>query len=452
MKEMRILSPTAILGYGFPLGSFERGMARRPDAIGLDGGSSDPGPYYLGAGKPFVDREAVKRDLGIVIPAAKKAGVPVVIGTAGGSGARAHVDWCLKIIREIAREKRLRLRTAVIQAEVPRALVARALAAGRVRPLSFVPELTPETLRRAGSIVAQMGMEPLIAALEKGVDLVVAGRCYDPAVFAAPAVMNGFDPGLAVHLGKIVECAAIAATPGSGRDCVLGVLRKDAFTLEVLSDARRFTTASVAAHTMYEKSHPYLLPGPGGVLDLSEVSFRQAGESSVEVHGSRFVPGPASVKIEGAVRAGYRTFSICGIRDRVMLGQLDPIFEAVRAAVEDNFGRGDYRVNFRVYGRDAVMGALEPLRDRVGHEVGVVIDVVAPTQAQASTICGFARSTALHYGYPGRMATAGNLAFPFSPSDFEAGAVYEFGVYHVMEIDDPARLFPAKLLTIGGGR
>jgi len=451
-KEMRILSPTAILGYGFPPASFERGMARRPDAIGLDGGSSDPGPYYLGAGKPFVDREAVKRDLAIAIPAAKRAGIPVVIGTAGGSGARVHVDWCLRIIREIAREKRLKLRAAVIYADVPRPLVARALAAGKVKPLSFVPELTPETLRRTGRIVAQIGMEPLMAALRKGVDLVVAGRCYDPAVFAAPAVLAGFDPGLAVHLGKIVECAAIAATPGSGRDCVLGTLRKDCFTLETLSDARRFTTASVAAHTMYEKSHPFLLPGPGGVLDLSKVGFRQAGANSVEVRGSRFVPGPATVKLEGAVLTGYRTFSICGIRDRVMLGQLDPIFAAVRAAVEENFGRGDYRLAFRVYGRDAVMGALEPERDRVGHEVGVVIDAVAPTQAQAGTICGFARSTLLHYGYPGRVATAGNLAFPFSPSDFAAGAVYEFGIYHVMEVDDPAELFPAKHLTIGGGR
>jgi hypothetical protein len=281
---------------------------------------------------------------------------------------------------------------------------------------------------------------------------VVAGRCYDPALFAAPAILAGFDPGPALHLGKIVECAAIAADPGSGRDCVLGTLYQGGFTLETLSPERRFTTASVAAHTMYEKSHPYLLPGPGGVLDLSEVNFRQVKDAAVEVTGSRFVPGVPSVKLEGALVAGYRTFSLAGIRDQVMIRELDEILAAVRGAVESTFGSEPYQLRFRVYGRDGVMGPLEPEPGITGHEVGLVIDVVAATQALADTVCGFARSTALHYGYPGRMATAGNLAFPFSPSDYRGGAVYEFSVYHVMEVDDPVKLFPATYQTIGRGR
>ena len=63
MKELRILSPTAILGYGFPMESFEEGMKRKPHVIAVDAGSTDPGPYYLGAGKSFTDRNSVKRDL-----------------------------------------------------------------------------------------------------------------------------------------------------------------------------------------------------------------------------------------------------------------------------------------------------------------------------------------------------------------------------------------------------
>ena len=51
--EFKILSPTAILGYGFPEESFKRGMAEKPDLIAVDAGSTDPGPYYLGAGKAF---------------------------------------------------------------------------------------------------------------------------------------------------------------------------------------------------------------------------------------------------------------------------------------------------------------------------------------------------------------------------------------------------------------
>jgi hypothetical protein len=447
---MRILSPTAILGYGFPESSFEAGMAKRPDVIGVDAGSTDPGPYYLGEGKPFVERGAVARDLEILIPAAKRRGIPLIIGTAGGSGARVHVKHFLEIVEEIAHAGGLRLDVAAIHSDVSRSLVRRALAAGRISPLPFVPELTPDTLARTTRIVAQIGWEPFLEPLRRGVDLVVAGRCYDPALFAAPAILAGFAPALAVHLGKIVECAAIAADPGSGRDCVLGTLRKESFLLETLSGARRFTAASVAAHTMYEKSHPYLLPGPGGVLDLSGARFEELGEGRVQVSGSRFEPRSPTVKIEGALVVGYRAFSLSGIRDRVMIEQLDPILDAVRTAVETVFGGRDYSLKFRVYGRDGVMGPLEPVRAAEGHEVGLVIDAVAASQQLANEVCGFARSTALHYGYPGRIATAGNLAFPFSPSDYEAGPVYEFSVYHVMEIDDPATLFPAKYVTVGG--
>ena len=84
-NEIRVLSPTAILGYGFPEESFREGMRRKPDVIACDAGSTDPGPYYLGAGYSFTDRNAVKRDLSIMIPAALEAGIPVMIGTAGGS-------------------------------------------------------------------------------------------------------------------------------------------------------------------------------------------------------------------------------------------------------------------------------------------------------------------------------------------------------------------------------
>ena len=90
LEELRILSPTAILGYGFPRNSFEKGMAQKPHVIAVDAGSTDPGPYYLGSGHSFTDNQAVKRDLEIMLPAAKSAGIPVIIGSAGGAGGLWH--------------------------------------------------------------------------------------------------------------------------------------------------------------------------------------------------------------------------------------------------------------------------------------------------------------------------------------------------------------------------
>ena len=54
-KEMKILSCTGIVGYGFPEESFFAGVAQKPDLIACDAGSTDPGPYYLGAGIPFTN-------------------------------------------------------------------------------------------------------------------------------------------------------------------------------------------------------------------------------------------------------------------------------------------------------------------------------------------------------------------------------------------------------------
>ncbi len=446
-EEFRILSTTAILGYGFPMASFEAGMARKPHLIAVDAGSTDPGPYYLGAGVSFTDRGAVKRDLEIMLSAAVEHHIPVVIGTAGGSGGDKHLAWCLAIVEEIAREKNLHFPMAVIHAEIEKEAVRAALKAGRVSPLEPAPQLTEEALEETACIVGQMGIEPIIKALDGGAQVVLAGRAYDPACFAAAAVRAGYDQGLATHLGKILECASIAATPGSGSDCMFGYLGEGYFRLEPLNPIRKCTTLSVAAHTLYEKTNPYVLPGPGGSLDLRETRFEQETDAIARVSGSKFTPSPRyTVKLEGARRIGFRTVSIAGTRDPVMMQKIEEIIQGVRERVADNFrGAGfDYTLNFTLYGRDGVMGKLEPTPVIDGHELGIVIEAVADTQAHADTICAFARSTMLHYGYEGRRATAGNLAFPYSPSDFHAGEVFVFSIYHLLEVDDPCALFPIE--------
>ena len=453
-REFRVLSPTAILGYGFPEASFLRGMAEKPDLIAVDAGSTDPGPYYLGSGKSFTDRVGVKRDLRYMITHGVRGGIPVVIGTAGGSGAREHVAWCREIIEEIAREEGLSFTMGLVYADVPKEAVLQALDGGRITPLDDLPQLTREQVEGCPRIVAQMGTEPLAQVLAQGCQVVLAGRCYDPAVFAALPIMRGFDPALATHMGKILECAAIAADPGSGSDAVLGILTEDSFILQPLSPERRFTAQSTAAHTLYEKSDPSRLPGPGGVLDLAEVTFTERGDGTVEVKGTRFIPSnPYTVKLEGSLPVGYRTISIAGVHDPVMIEGMDAIVQQVQERVDLLLKKEAVKgqVFFHVYGKDGVMGGLEKgVLPFLPHELGIVIEVLADTQEQANTICSITRSTLLHYGYAGRISTAGNLAFPFSPSDIPMGQAFEFGMYHLMEVDDPAGLFVHESVQIGG--
>ncbi len=444
MKEMRILSPCGILGYGFPETSFRKGLERGPDVIAVDAGSTDAGPYKLGAGTGIVSEQATKRDLLPILAGGHEQRIPVIIGSAGGAGAKSHVDWSMDLIEEVVREKRLSLDAAVIYADIDRDYLHRRLDENKIEPLGPVPELTHATIDGAVRIVGQMGCEPIIDALDHGAELIVAGRAYDPAPFAALPIQGGFDPALAWHLGKILECGALCAEPGTTKDAILGYLREDHFLVEALDDSRKCQPTSVAAHTLYEKGHPYILQGPGIELDLSECAFEAHGENSVKVSGSRVSATEGyTVKLEGASQVAFRTIFIAGVRDPFLIENIDQITRGVVGQVREDY-RGvpesSYQILFHVYGKNAVMGSLEPVGEP-GHEIGVVAEVVAPTQELANAICATARSTMLHYPYAGRKSTAGNLAFLYSPSDIACGPVYKFTVYHLVEVDDPCELF-----------
>jgi len=181
-------------------------------------------------------------------------------------------------------------------------------------------------------------------------------------------------------------------------------------------------------------------------LDLRETRFAVLPGGKVKVCGIRFRPTEEYyLKLEGARQVGYRTISIAGVRDPIMISQIDDIIAAVKERVADNFrDLRDYQLHVHCYGKNGVMGSLEP-QIEPAHELGLVMEAVAPTQEVADTICSFFRSTLLHYGYPGRKSTAGNLAFPYSPSDTSTGAVYRFNIYHLLEVDDPKGLFPLEI-------
>lgn len=451
-REYKILSPNGIVGYGFPEESFFRGVARKPDLIACDGGSTDPGPYYLGSGIPFTNATAVKRDLTLMLKAACELHIPLIIGTTGGSGADVHVAREVQIVNEIAIEQRLSFKLAIISAEFDKGFLVQKLHEGKIYPLYPAPVPTETDILASTHIVAQMGIEPVMQALDDGAQVILCGRCYDPAVFAAPPVRDGYDRALALHLGKLLECAAICATPGSASDCVMGYLGEDYYRVEPLSPNRSCTPLSVSAHTLYEKTDPQRLPGPGGLLDLSECTFEAVNDRCVRVTGSRFIPEAVpTVKLEGARLSGYRTVSICASRDPIFIAQIDDIIETVKSLTAENLSADFvYRLDFILYGKNGVMGALEPIPKITSHEIGIIIDVVADTQEHANAVCAVARSTMLHYGYPGRIATAGNLAFPFSPSDIKVGPVYTFSVYALLESDDPASLFSRSYEMIGG--
>jgi hypothetical protein len=449
--ELRIMAVAGNLGYGFPEASLRNGIARKPHAIGADNGSSDPGPYYLGSGKSLIKREQLRRDLGLSLKAARDAGVPYVIGTAGTAGGKPHMEEFLDVLDEVTRRDGLRYKLATIPAEIDKNVIKQAIREGRVKSMGVLPELTEQAVDDATRIVAQMGTDPFVNAFEAGADVVIAGRACDTAIYASLAAWRGFDMGLAFHMAKLLECGAQCAVPLAANDCLLGTLRRDHFELEPMNPERGVTPVSVAAHMMYEQPDPHHFYEPEGLVDLEHTHIEKLDDRRVRVTGSKLVEMPPSIKLEGVKLRGYRTITIAGMTDPRLLAAVDQVEARVRDDVvrltAHDMKPGEYELNFIYYGRNGVR--VDQREPRLAHEIGMVIEAIAPTQELANMALSLARSSFLHGYFKGRKATAGNLAFPFSPSDLVGGPVYEFTIYHVMQVADPAALFPVTTTQIG---
>lgn len=450
-KPVRLLTPVGMLGYGYPEDEFWRCVDEGVDAIVVDSGSTDPGPYMLGLGKTLVTDESYIRDLRPMLAAAHERHIPVLISSAGGAGTAAQVEHLIGIIDRIAADAGYTLHIASIFGDVSAETVRQQLADGRIQANIRGELPSADDVVGAEAIVAQMGAEPFTAVLDSGqpVDVIVAGRAYDPAPHAAFLMSRGIEPATAWHVGKILECGGACAEPKGGG--VLATVYPDRFELTPMSQGHICTPLSVAAHTLYEKSRPDLLHGPSGVLDITNCSYTQVNDRTVRVSGSVFAPAThPSVKLEGAGIVGYRTTFIGGVRDPILIGQLDDFLDRVVARVgqmHPGLASGLAQVHFHIYGRDAVMGDLEP-STAVPHEVGILGEVTAPTQEQATSICTNIRVGVLHLNYPGQMASAGNFALPLTPMENPIGPVCAFTIYHVMD-SVGLDLFPIRYQQVG---
>lgn len=425
---MKIVALNGLLGYGYSEQALEAAFSEPVDYLGVDAGSTDPGPYYLGSGKSFTDRSAVKRDLALALPKALSHNAPFLIGTAGGAGSSAHVDWLRDILLEVAQEQSLHFTLGIARSDVSQEYVLEKLEQGKLIPMSDALQATEQTVKNSTRIVSQLGIAPMLELLERGAQVVLCGRACDTAIYAAPCIRHGYDPGLAFHMAKIMECGAMCSEPVAAADVMQAYIHDDYFELRPANPARRCTVDRVAAHTLYEQSDPYMIYEPDGVCDLRNSAFEQVDERTVRVRKSVFFEAEQkTLKLEGVSCVGYRTISPATVYDPETIRRMDEIEKTVLDFVHENTaGRhpeGSWMVNIRRSGGPE-------------SSLGIILDVVGKTQAIADEICALVRSRMLHCDYDGRKSTAGNLAFPFSPSDIHVGPVYEFSVFHLAQVED----------------
>lgn len=451
-RGLRILCPNGHLGFApTKLGSFERGLAAEPDMIACDSGSSDCGPVPLGSDGTASPYAWQKHDIEAMLVGARRLNVPMMIGSAGDTGTNSRVDRYVGIVKDLAREHGLKpFKLGYFYSEVSKDTVRRKIEAGdAVRGLDGRTDLTLDELDATDRIVGVAGVHPYIKLLDMGADVVIGGRSSDCAIFAAPAIRKGYPEALAYYYGKVMECASFCAEPYAGKESVIGEITMEDVKVTAMLPEQRCTVASVAAHAMYERSNPYYEYFLGGHIDMRDCVYEQYDERTTRVTGPRYVPSDElRVKLEGAGKVGERYVGIVGVRDPYTISRIDEVIAWAKAAVRERFGPDGYQLSYTVYGRDGVMGELEPLRHRLSHELCIVVQGVAPTKEMAEEVCMTGSRQMFYARLPNVKGTAGGVAFLLDEV-MPASPAYRWTLNHTMRVDDPLEIFPVHMIEIG---
>lgn len=364
------------------------------------------------------------------------------------------------------------LKVLSIFSGIPKSLVSERLTAGKVYGCGLaVPYLEQGVLEQTPRIVAQMGPEPFLQAMLANPDfnVVIGGRAYDPSPYIAfcafhskkhaldgtLASMSSLDLGALTHMGKILECGGLCATPKS-KGAAATVYKDGSFEVRPLDPNARCTPLSVSCHTLYEKTRPDMLTGPGGSLDLTTSTYVQCADGvSVLVKGSSFshveAEGtPYTVKLEGARVIGYRTLVMGSFCDPILTPQVETFLDLIKDHLKRSNPdvQGHWDLTWHVYPGPK--------------EVFVVAEVLAATQADATNLAAAARVYCAHAPYPGQKATSGNFGMGIGGQlEIQVGECAEFSIYHLLDLEpgeeglqshgSPQGLFRLATKVVGKG-
>jgi hypothetical protein len=444
---MEPLRPVSILGFVNhipPAPDVEQSIAQAlewgVDYVVAQGTGSDWGPYWLGSGDSLATDLA--NNLRPYLRVAVEHRIPFLLSV-GIAGADVHLERSLDDIDRLCREEGWTLDLGIVATEIPSERLAELAAVREVVRAQDSDELSErldaEAARGLTRAVGLVGPEPLVDLLRRGgLDGIVTGRALDIALFMAPVMHHGFSRALAGHLGKLMECAGFALEPGDSAQPIWGRVDEGGVELRAPNPRYATTVKSLASHSFYERSDPTKEDNPGGRLDLGECDY-EVLPGGVRVTGAQWIDAPYTVLVEGARLAGYRSIVVMGVREPLLLGELEAWEAAMRrdVAAAARFDGREHSMTLRRYG------------DSAGeHEVGFVLDVVAETQELASELAYFAFIRLFVAPYPGRKTTAGNVAVPFMPLVLPSGEVYTFGAYHLLPLDDPGEVFRSSELRL----
>ncbi len=168
-----------------------------------------------------------------------------------------------------------------------------------------------------------------------------------------------------------------------------------------------------------------------------------AGEGSTHYLGLRTASGP-----DGTVYGD--DFSI---REALAFrGLSTPAFAAVVTfRTPTSLPASARELHYNVFGRNGIMGDMEPLKDKPGHELMVVVQGVAPTREMAEEVTITGTRQLFYARLPDVKGTAGGVSFVLDEV-MQASPAYRWTLNHTMAVSDPLELFPTHTAIIGNGQ
>jgi hypothetical protein len=283
-----------------------------------------------------VTMAAIARDV-----AAKKI---KVIANAGGVNPKA----CAKALEALLAKQGVALKVAYVEGDDVLPDLAKWKAQGVKEMFSGSP--LPE---KPISMNVYLGGFPIAAALAKGADVVITGRCVDSAVTLGACIHEfGWGPKDVDKLaggslaGHIVECGA-QACGGLFTDWrQVPSWETIGYAIAEVSPDGTFvatkpegtgglvTVGTVGEQMLYEIGDPQAYMLPDVVCDFSQVKMEQAGKDRVRVSNAKGYPPSATYKCSTTYEDGFRVGNLVSIGGIDAAAKARRTGEAVLARME----------------------------------------------------------------------------------------------------------------------
>ena len=229
------------------------------------------------------------------------------------------------------------------------------------------------------SINAYLGASGLVAALDKGADIVITGRCVDSALVLAPLMhefgWNESDYNLLASgslAGHIIECGA-QCTGGNFTDWkdvngfedmgfpIVEVEENGDFIVSKPDGTGGMVTfGTVAEQFLYEIGNPaeYILPDV--VCDFTEVTIKDLGKDRVHVSGASGSPPTDQYKVSATFMDGYRVNGtlVIGGRDSDLKGEIiaNAVIKKVNNILKEKGLDQLNKTSYDLIGTDSIYG------------------------------------------------------------------------------------------------